>query len=132
MPKLVTPLTDIQVKNSKPKDKPYKLSDGGGLYLEVMPTGSKLWRMKFKRANGKESRLAFGSYPEITLAEVRDKRAAARKMSNEGIDLADHRNAQKAARATQTANTFEAVAREWLEKNQGGWAKSHYEKILAA
>jgi len=130
MPKLVTPLTDAQVKNAKPKLKSYKLSDGAGLYLEVMPTGSKLWRMKFKRANGKESRLAFGAYPEISLAEARDKRTTARKLANEGIDLADHRNAQKAAKATQTANTFEAVAREWLAKNKDGWAKSHFDKIF--
>ena len=130
MPKLVTPLTDAQVKNAKPKTKPYKLSDGGGLYLEVMPTGSKLWRMKFKRSNGKESRLAFGSYPEISLADARDKRTAARKLASDGIDLADHRNAQKATKASQTANTFEAVAREWLAKNKDGWAKSHHDKIL--
>jgi hypothetical protein len=50
MPKIVAPLTDIQVRNAKPKDKPYKLADGGGLYLEIMPTSSKLWRMKFKQA----------------------------------------------------------------------------------
>lgn len=130
MPKLVTPLTDAQVKNAKAKDKPYKLSDGGGLYLEVMPTGSKLWRMKFKRTNGKESRLAFGSYPEVSLAEAREKRTAARKLANEGVDLADYRKAQKAVKASQTANTFEAVAREWLAKNKDGWAKTHHDKIL--
>lgn len=130
MPKLVTPLTDAQVKNAKPKAKPYKLSDGYGLYLEVMPTGSKLWRMKFKRASGKESRLAFGSYPEISLAEARDKRTAARKLASEGVDLSNHRKAQKAEKASQTANTFEAVAREWLGKNKNGWAKSHHDKIL--
>lgn len=129
MPKLVTPLTDAQVKNAKLKDKAYKLSDGGGLYLEVMPTGSKLWRFKFKRTNGKESRLAFGAYPEVNLAEAREKRAAARKLANQGIDLADHRNAQKAAKASQTANTFEAVALEWLAKCKDGWAPSHYIKI---
>lgn len=130
MPKLITPLTDIQVKNAKSKDKPYKLSDGGRLYLEVMPTGSKLWRMKFQRANGKESRLAFGRYPEISLAEARERRTAARRLADEGIDLADHRDAQKAAKAIQTANTFEAVAREWLDKNKDGWAKSHFDKIV--
>lgn len=130
MPKLVTPLTDAQIKNAKPKAKAYKLSDGGGLYLEVMPTGSKLWRMKFTRANGKESRLAFGRYPEISLAEARERRMAARKLASDGVDLADHRDAQKAVRATQAANSFEAVAREWLTKNKDGWAKSHFDKIL--
>lgn len=130
MPKLVTPLTDTQLRNAKPKDKPYKLSDGGGLYLEVMPTGSKLWRMKFQRMNGKESRLAFGRYPEISLAEARERRMEARKLAGDGIDLADHRDAKKAAKATQTANTFEAIAREWLGKNKDGWAKSHFDKIV--
>ena len=61
MPKLAKPLTDILVKSAEPKEKSYKLADGGGLYLEVMPVGSKLWRMKFKQTSGKESRLAFGS-----------------------------------------------------------------------
>lgn len=65
MPRLVSPLTDMQVKNAKPKDKAYKLADGGGLYLEVSPAGSKLWRMKFMQATGKESRLSFGSYPAV-------------------------------------------------------------------
>lgn len=130
MPKLVTPLTDAQIKNAKAKATPYKLSDGSGLYLEVMPTGAKLWRLKFKRANGKESRLALGRYPEVSLAEAREKRLASRKLANEGVDLADHRDAQKAAKATQVANTFEAVAREWLEKNKDGWAISHHDKIL--
>ena len=75
MPKLVVPLVDIQLKKAKPKDKPYKLADGGGLYLEVMPTGSKLWRMKFKQTNGNESRLAFGAYPEVRRLEARRRRA---------------------------------------------------------
>lgn len=130
MPKLVAPLTDAQIKNAKPKAAPFKLSDGGGLYLEVMPTGAKLWRLKFKRANGKESRLALGRYPEVSLAEAREKRLVSRKLANEGIDLADHRDAQKAAKATQVANTFEAVAREWLARNKDGWAVSHHDKIL--
>lgn len=130
MPKLVAPLTDAQIKNAKPKAAPYKLSDGSGLYLEVMPTGAKLWRLKFKRANGKESRLALGRYPEVSLAEAREKRLASRKLANDGIDLADHRDAQKVARATQAANNFEAVAREWLTKNKDGWAASHHDKIL--
>ncbi len=86
MPKIVAPLTDIQAKNAKPKATPYKLANGGGLYLEVMPTGKKLWRMKFRQANGKDSRLAFGSYPETTLVQARDKRDDARKLKSERID----------------------------------------------
>lgn len=66
----VTPLSDSALKAAKPKDKPYKLADGEGLYLEIMPTGSKLWRLKYRHL-GKENRLAFGSYPEVTLVQAR-------------------------------------------------------------
>jgi hypothetical protein len=76
MPKIVTPLTDMQVKNAKPKDKPYKLADGGGVYLEVTPAGGKLWRMKYRQANGKENRLSFCGYPETTLIEARTERTS--------------------------------------------------------
>lgn len=79
MPKLVVPLVDLQVKNAKKAAKPYKLADGGGLYLEVMPTGSKIWRMKYRQANGKENRLTFGAFPEVALVDARAKRLAARK-----------------------------------------------------
>ena len=102
MPKIVTPLTVTQVNIAKPKDKPYKLAEGGGMYLEVMPTGSKLWRMKFKQTNGNESRLAFGSYPEITLLDARGKRAATRKLLAGGIDPA---HAKRVEKATAAANT---------------------------
>ncbi|MGZ5818799.1 MAG: Arm DNA-binding domain-containing protein, partial [Burkholderiaceae bacterium] len=86
MPKLATPLTDIQARNAKPKDKPYKLSDGGGMYLEVMPTGLRVWRMGFTQANGKKNKITFGTYPETSLLEAREKRAAARKQLSDGID----------------------------------------------
>lgn len=130
MPKIVTPLSDVQVKNAKPKDKPYKLADGGGLYLEVMPTGSKLWRMKFKQTNGNESRLAFGGYPEITLAEARDKRAAARKLQARGIDPAQAKRLDKAAKNKAAANTFEAVAREWHENKLETWQPRTAKNVL--
>jgi hypothetical protein len=67
MPKLVLPLTDAKIKNAKPREKTYKLSDGGGLYLEVTPVGSKLWRLGYTQANDKKNRLAFGVYPVVTL-----------------------------------------------------------------
>jgi len=69
MPKLTVPLTEAQVRNAKGKEKPYKLFDGGGLYLEVMPSGSRIWRLKFRQPNGKENRLTFGPYPEVTLQD---------------------------------------------------------------
>lgn len=130
MPKIVSPLTDTQIKNAKPKDKPFKLFDGGGLYLEVNPIGSKLWRMKFKQASGKEGRLAFGSYPEVTLAEAREKRDIAKKQKANGIDPAQARRIEKQEKATSNANTFEAVAREWHENKLESWQPGTARNLL--
>lgn len=122
MPKLATPLSDIQIRNAKPKEKPYKLADGGGMYLEVTPTGSKLWRMKFRQANGSESRLAFGSYPEVSLQEARAKRLDARKLIAQNIDPAKDREEKKRAANTLASNTFEVIAREWHKKKaESAW-----------
>jgi len=124
MPRLVSPLTDIQVKNAKPKDKPYKLADGGGLYLEVMPTGSKLWRMKFLQASGKESRLSFGSYPEVSLTKARGARAGARELKAADIDPGQAKRDAKHAKAAAAVHTFEAIARQWLTKTAADRADS--------
>ena len=124
MPKIVTPLTDIQVKNAKPKEKAYKLADGGGMYLEVTPTGSKLWRMKFMQANGRESRLAFGTYPEVTLSEAREKRLEARRLIAKDIDPAQAKRKAKEEMATANANTFEKIAREWHTNRLSAWNPS--------
>jgi hypothetical protein len=113
MPKLATPLTDIQVKSAKPKDKPYTLADGGGMYLEVAPSSSKIWRMSYLQPNGKNMRLTFGAYPEVTLRGARNKRAEARTLKASGTDPAQARRIAKVNKATANANTFEAVAREW-------------------
>ncbi len=83
MPKLATPLTDIQPRNAKPKEKPYELSDGGGLYLLVKTDGAKYWRMDYRYA-GTRKTLAFGRYPQTSLAQAREKRAAARKLLDDG------------------------------------------------
>ena len=88
MPKLATPLTDIQVRNAKPKDKPYTMADGGGMYLEVAPTGSKIWRMSYRQPSGKNNRLTFGPYPEVSLLDARQKRMDAKKQRAAGIDPA--------------------------------------------
>ena len=78
-------LTASACKNARPKAKAYKRSDGGGLYLEVMPNGSRYWRLKY-RFGGKEKRLAFGVYPETSLVEAREKREMARKLLTAGTD----------------------------------------------
>ncbi len=74
MPRVIKPLTALQVKNAKPQNKPYKLYDGGGLFLLVTPAGGKLWRLKYRQENGKEGLLSFGSYPAVSLEQARRKR----------------------------------------------------------
>lgn len=130
MPKIVPPLSEMQVKNAKPKDKPYKLADGGGLYLEVLPTGAKLWRMKFRQANGKEGKLAFGVYPDTTTAAARDKRDTARKQLAAGIDPAQAKRIDKQQKTAAAANTFEAIAREWHANRLESWQERTATNIL--
>src|ERR1039458_7137877 len=89
-------LTDTEIRRSKPGDKPYKLSDGGGLHLMITPSGGKLWRWKY-RFEGAEKLMALGRYPEITLAEARERRDAARKQLAKGIDPMAERKAEKTA-----------------------------------
>ena len=74
MPRRVLPLTDVQIRNAKPREKTYSLTDGHGLYIEIMPSGSKLWRMKFPQRGRGDNRLSFGAYPVVTLQEAREKR----------------------------------------------------------
>ena len=122
MPKLATPLTDLRIKAAKPKDKPYQLADGEGMYLEIMPSGSKIWRMAYRQANRTTStRLTFGHYPALGLAEARQKRAEAKKQIVEGVDPAQAKRVEKVASATAAANTFEAVARMWHENKLEQW-----------
>jgi integrase len=128
MPRLVSPLTDIRVKNAKPKDKPYKLADGGGLYLEVTPTGSKLWRMKFMQASGKESRLSFGVYPDVSLTQARAARAAARQLKAADVDPGRAKRDAKQAKDAAALHSFEALARDWLRKTAAERADSTQKK----
>jgi hypothetical protein len=85
MPKRILPLTDIQVQKAKPSDKDFKLTDGGGLYLLVTPSGGKLWRFKY-RFGGREKLLTFKTYPEISLAKARQCREDARHLLAKGVD----------------------------------------------
>jgi integrase len=112
------PLTDTAIRKAAPRDKPYKLADGGGLYLEVMPTGSKYWRLKY-RVDGKEKRLALGVYPDVTLAAARNGREDARKMLAQGRDPSADKKAVKLAKVEAmavTIDTFEVVARQWMAR----------------
>jgi integrase len=106
-------LNDIQCRNAKPQAKPFKLTDGKGLYLEIKPNGVKAWRYRFKLSD-KESVFAIGDYPAISLVEARKKREAARELVKQGINPVHNRQLEKIKRAQEDANTFEAVALKWL------------------
>lgn len=122
-------LTDIQVRKVKPTDKPQRLFDGGGLYLEVSPAGGKLWRLKYRFLR-REKRLALGAYPAVSLVKARKGRDAAKELLEEGIDPGVYRKVQKATLVEQAANTFEVVAREWYARHQPTWAPTHACKII--
>ncbi|HKU17954.1 MAG TPA: integrase arm-type DNA-binding domain-containing protein [Candidatus Saccharimonadales bacterium] len=122
-------LTDTAVRKVKPADKPQRMFDGGGLYLEVAPSGGKWWRFKYRFGN-KEKRLSLGTYPDTSLAEAREKRDAARKQLAAGIDPSAHRKAEKAAGEERAANSFEVVAREWHTKQSKSWVDLHASRIM--
>jgi integrase len=121
------PLADIKIRSAKPQHKAYKLFDSGGLYLEVTTTGAKYWRWKY-RFSGKEKRLAFGVYPDVTLKTAREKRDKARSQLANGIDPGEARRAEKLAQAG--VESFEAIAREWHAKFSPGWVANHGNRIL--
>ena len=122
-------LTDTAIRNAKPADKPQKLSDGGGLYLEVSPKRGKYWRQKY-RFQGKEKKLAHGVYPDVSLKMARDRRDAARRLLADGIDPAVHKKDQKDAEREKTENTFAALAREWHQKQTHVWTERHSQVVL--
>ena len=109
------PLTQIEIKNAKPRDKAYKLTDGGGLFLFVSPSGGKLWRLKYRHL-GREKLLSLGPYPTVSLAQAREQREEAKKSIVAGGDPSlDKKRASVAATLSQ-ATTFEAVAKEYIQK----------------
>jgi integrase len=117
-------LTEMAVKNAQPKEKPWKLPDGKGLYLEIMPNGAKYWRFKF-RFGGKEKRLALGVYPETGLKDARKGREAARELLVKGVDPSEIKRQNKLAQSLVAANSFEAVALEWMQKQAAEWSPNY-------
>ncbi len=122
-------LSDLQCRNAKPRIKPFKLFDADGLYLQVMPTGSKYWRLKY-RLFDKEKVLALGVYPEISLSEARSKRDESRGKIREGLDPALVRLEQQQIAAFAQAQTFEKMAMEWHKQQIGHWSDRHAQTVL--
>jgi len=133
------PLTDTRIRNAKPKPKPYKLSDGAGLYLLIMPGGARYWRMDYRFA-GKRRTLALGVYPEVPLAQARARRKEARASLARDADPSAVKKATKRAARLASVNTFEAVARDWLDNRgtslspatasgyRGGWKRISFRR----
>jgi integrase len=109
------PLTDTRIRNLKPEKKPYKVADGGGLYLQVTPNGSKLWRMRY-RFGGREKLLSFGAYPEVSLQRAREKRTDAKGLLTDGIAPSAQAKADKAEHAARTEHTFANISAELVHK----------------
>ena len=122
-------LTDLECKKAAPKEKSYRLYDSGGLYLEVLPTGAKYWRLKY-RHSGKEKRLAIGVYPVVMAKQAREKAQDEKRKLAEGRDPSAERRAQKLIAKVVTENSFEAVAREWLVRRAPTLSEQHVAKVL--
>lgn len=119
-------LTDAKIRNTKPAENPVKLADSGGLYLEVRPSGAKLWRYRYRIA-GKENVFAVGEYfgdkraGHVSLDDARRERDQARLLVKQGVHPAHQRQTQRMAQLADASNTFEGVAREWIAKKKAGW-----------
>lgn len=123
------PLTDAAIRNAKPRLKPTKLFDERGLFLLVTPAGGKWWRFRY-RYGGKEKLLSLGVYPAVALKGARDQRDAARKLLAQGVDPGEERKAQKTAKESRAANSFEAITREWFGKFAAQWVEHHRQRVI--
>lgn len=130
-------LTALKVRNAKPKEKPYKLSDGYGMYFHVSKSGKRTWRYRYKIA-GIESTFTLGEYPKMTLEMARKARVKARELVSEGVNPATVRREKKQsvieeqkAKAEKSVKSFEAVALEWMEKQEQRWSKDHANAVRA-
>ena len=122
------PLTDTAIRKAKPRDKPRKLYDSRGLYLEIAPRGTKAWRFKYRFAD-KEKRISMGIYPEVSLKLARERRDDSRKLLARDIDPSAYRKAQKQSKRQWARNSFEAVAAEWLAKHSPNWCASYARRL---
>ncbi len=124
-------LSALEVKNAKPGEKPFKLSDGGGMYLLINPNGSKYWRLKY-RHSGKEKSMALGVYPDVGLSGARAARDEARALIAHGADPMQLRREQKRRRREEASNTFKAAAMEWYNSQKAGWSDRYGRQALTS
>lgn len=124
-------LSAIEVKNTKPKEKPFKLSDGGGMYLLINPNGSKYWRLKYRHL-GKEKLLAIGTYPDVSLSDAREARDSAKKAISNGTDPIQAKREDERVRRTEARNSFETIAREWHGNQKAKWTDKHCQQVLTS
>ena len=124
------PLTDIKVRNAKPAARPYKVADGGGLFISIQPTGGKWWRYKY-RFGGKEKLLALGAYPDVSLADARERHLQARKALAGGTDPGQIKKETKRHAVLKSENTFESIAREWHENRKHKWTADYVSATIA-
>ena len=123
------PLSDTKIRTIKPLGKPFKVSDERGLFLLVTPSGGKWWRLKY-RLNGKEKSLSLGVYPDVSLADAREKRDQARKVIAANSDPSELRKANKASKTENTINSFEVITRIWLKNYAANLSKATSDKNL--
>lgn len=124
-------LTDTEIRKAKPlkSGKPQKMADGGGLYIEIRPSGSKLWRYRY-RIDGKENIFALGEYPEISLEKAREAHKGARQLVKQGVHPSHARSANKSEQIAKNKTTFNAVALEWIEQGKaGGWSGYYLRQV---
>jgi len=128
------PLIDTQIRNAKPASKPQKFTDGGGLYLEVRPSGSKLWRYRYRIAN-KENVFALGEYfndrrpGHLSLEGARSERDKAKALVRQGVHPAHARRSERLTSLAEGANTFEAIAKEWIDRNKARWTPYYLRQV---
>jgi integrase len=124
------PLTDTAVRNAKPKDTPYSITDERGLSVQVQPSGGKWWRLRY-RFEGKAKMLSLGTYPDVTLSKARERRESARKLLADGIDPGENRKAKKAAGQDAASNSFAVLCHEWLKSRVGQIQPAQIDKSQA-
>lgn len=122
-------LTVTEIKNAKPKEKPYKMSDGGGLYLLVKQSG-KYWRYDYRFAD-KRKTLAIGVFDEVGLKDARERLRDAKQKLESGVDPSIHKQMQKHTTKSQYENTFESIANEWYLSMKDHWSESHGERVIS-